>query len=117
MSADVKSIMLTNIKNYFAKVKAKTRPIIYSQVTIGPSGTHTYDITTVLSDHASYDLRSCKVNVLLLNTESGATKDMYINSTMTIVHGINAAGKVAVTNYDNKAVDVLVTVDYPSIKK
>lgn len=118
MSNETKTAMLTNLSKYFAKLKAKMKPIVYAQVNIAANASTNYDLTTILSDHASYDLRSCRVTVLVLNTDDGApTKDMFINSTMSVVHGINAVGKVVITNYDNKAITALITIDYPSIKK
>lgn len=118
MSDATRDDMLSNLVKYLTKVKTRLKPIVYAQVNIAANASITYDLTTVLTGHAAYDLRSCRVNVLVLNTEDGAaTKDMFINSTMSVVHGINAAGKVVITNYDNKAITALVTIDYPSVKK
>lgn len=111
--------MLQGMQKYFSKLKSRLTPVIYETTTIaaGPAS-KIYNITTYFADHARYDLRSCRVTVLTLNKEAGAaTTNMYINSQAQLVYGIDATGKLVITNFDVAAVDILVSVEAPTVLK
>lgn len=117
MSASAKAGLLTALTKYFTKVKSKLKPLIYNQTSIAGGSAKTYEIKDVFTDYQLYDLRSCRVSVMILDTEAGSpTLNMYINADAILGRAIDATGKVIITNPDSTAVTALVVVDYPSMK-
>jgi hypothetical protein len=105
--------------NYFTKVKSNIQPLTYdADVVINANTVKTYDIKTLMPDHANYDLRSTRVLVLVLNNEVGSlTRNSYVNSDAVATVGIDAQGIVKVHNTDISANQFIVRIDKPTVKK
>lgn len=117
MSDTVKTTMLDNILNYFTKVKANIRPVVYEKATIGAGLTKTYNLASHVPDLNLYDPLSSRITVLVLDSDPGsATLNNYINSEASITVGITQAGVVTVVNTDINSHAVLIRIDHPAVK-
>lgn len=119
MSFNVKQTLIGFMESYFEKVRSNIRPLKYDiDIQLAPGATKTYDIKTLLSDHALYELRSAKVTVQVLNTEAGSPLvNTYVNSEAVAGVGITAAGIVTIVNTDVNTNKYNIRIDKPSVKK
>lgn len=119
MSFSIKQTFIGFMQAYFEKVRSNIQPLLYEMdVSLAPNVAKTYDIKTLMTDHALYDLRSAKVTVQVLNTETGtALTNTYINSEAVAGVGITATGIVTILNTDVNANKYLIRIDKPTVKK
>lgn len=116
MSSNAIATMVANMVNYFTKVRQRTVPLIFdAPINIAGNATKQYDLKSLITDHAKYNLLSAKVTVLLLNSEVGSpTRGYYINSEAAITVGANAAGIIVLQNTSPNSANVIVRIDYPT---
>lgn len=119
MSLSFKNTMLQKMLAYFDKVRSNIQPLVYDvDIVIASGGTKTYDLKTIMTDHASYELRSARVQVMHLSTETGyPLADNYVNSEAVVSVGITETGIVTVYNSDIAQVKVIIRIDHPAVKK
>lgn len=119
MSTTVKTAMLQKLTAYFAKVKSNIQPLVYElDVPIASFVTKQYDLKTLMTDHADYELRSARVSVMVLNTEPASPLlNSYVNSEAVISVGIDANGIVKIANTDVSDGVFIIRIDKPSVKK
>lgn len=114
--------MLLAVRTYLEKVGEMVgsggKPLFYEAgVTLAAGANRTFDVKTKFPKHALFDLRTCNVQVLALDTEVGkATTNMYVNSDAIINIGINAAGVVVIENASDTSVTILYKINAPAIK-
>lgn len=90
-------------------------PHVITQL-INPDRTFNFDSKTLLTNPAGYDLLSTRVEVMLLDTDSGSpTNGFYINPEASVTWGINTDGIVRVHNYRPDAVTVRIQVYRPTV--
>lgn len=90
-------------------------PHVITQL-INPDSTFNFDSKTLLVNPAGYDLLSTRVEVMLLDTDSGSpTNGFYINPEASVTWGINTDGIVRVHNYRPDAVTVRIQVYRPTV--
>lgn len=118
MSSKALTAMVASMTSYFTKVRENTVPLVFdAAINIAGNSTKQYDLKTLMTDHAKYNLLSAKVTVLLLNSDVGTpTKDMYINSEATITIGIAATGIIVVQNSSTNSARVVVRIDRPTVQ-
>lgn len=106
----------TAIENYLTAIRKRTKPVVLAEVTLTAGNAQTYDLTTLITEHAEFDLLSCLVTVKQLDTGVGSpTEDHYVTIDPTkILVGITPAGSVKVHNADSVTHEVLIRIDYPS---
>lgn len=106
------------VQKFIDKVSSSIKGVHYvSNTPIAAGQTLEFNITTLFTDHAEYDLLSTRVTVLVLDTEVGSvTQNMYINSEAVILTGINSAGLVKVHNSSNSSVMVNIRINKPTAK-
>ena len=114
--------MLLAVRTYLEKVGEMVgsggKPLFYEAgITLAAGANRTFDVKTKFPNHVLFDLRTCNVQVLVLDTEVGkATTNMYVNSDAIINIGINAAGVVVIENASDTPVTILYKINAPAIK-
>lgn len=119
MSTTAKNLMLQKLTSYFTKVESNIKPLVYEvDVPLASFVVKQYDLKTLMPDHANYELRSARVNVLVLNTEPASPLiNSYVNSEAVVSVGIDANGVVKIINTDVSDGTFIIRIDKPSVKK
>jgi hypothetical protein len=98
--------------------KAGGKPVVFEEVTIAANGTKDYNLTTLIPDHATYDLKTARVTAWVLDEQAGSdTNGYYITAEAFVVAGFTAAGAIRVRLARDTATKVLIRVDRPFKKK
>lgn len=119
----IKSVaFVTKFTNMVASLtrvaKAGGKPVVFESVNIAANGVKDYNLTTLISDHATYDLKSARVTAWVLDDQASSdTNGYYINAEDVVVAGITEAGAVRVRLYRDTPATVLIRVDRPFKKK
>lgn len=113
---------VTKFTNLITSLKrvamAGGKPVVFEEVTIAANGVKDYNLTTLISDHATYDLKSARVSAWVLDEQAGSdTNGYYITAEAFVVCGVTAAGAVRVRLSRDTATKVLIRVDRPFKKK
>lgn len=118
MSTIFKITMLEKITAYFNKVKSNIQPLVYDiDVELTPNSIKTYDLKSIMADHALYDLRSTRVQILVFDAEvDSPLVNTYVNSEAIASVGINSLGIVTVINSDVKTNQFIIRIDKPTVK-
>lgn len=91
-------------------------PIKYVEsITVSAGDYVEYDITTLFTEHDSFDLRSTDVKVLMQDEEPNSPSFGYwIESATYVTTGVNKAGKVRIHNHSASAVTLNITLNVPT---
>jgi hypothetical protein len=109
--------LLTAFSNYLTALNTQVTPLVMESATIAATTSRDYDLTTLFPDHAEYDMLSCKVEVLVKDTEAASPLlNYYTNGEAFITTGITTGGLVRIHNFHTDPVDVSIRITAPSKK-
>lgn len=115
-----KTRFMTAIANWVGGItkaaKNASKPIVNVEVGFAAGQVRNYDIADLVgADAADYDLGSCDIQVLVLDTDSASgTNGYFINAEGIIRVGIKNTGEVSIQNFHTAAITARVRIGHPA---